>query len=116
MFWNVPEKIKGYFPFIKDLEYAGDYEEPSVTVYPSTADWGFSKRELLSYCDSLAPKLLKEWGLNDIEEWNTEDSPDKLHFELPSSDEEDITEKVARWMDTNNPGEFWWQLIFVIIE
>lgn len=74
-----------------------DYEEPVKKVDNSSAPWRISKKELMRYCDYLAPRMLKEWNIEDLEEWAEDSFEEKAYAGTTSDEDEDVEEAVAKW-------------------
>lgn len=73
------------------------YEETVNKLEKCKAEWNISKKELLSYCDYLAPRILEEWGINDEEEWS--EFSEKTLDEVSSDEEDNVTDRVMKWIE-----------------
>lgn len=85
---------KKYFAFLYFVDIGEGIEMPPwVTRKPSgKAAWKIAKEELESYQDVLAPRLLEDFGVDDIDEWASD-------FE--QSNEPDSLGKVQIWLSEN---------------
>ncbi|XP_014280133.1 uncharacterized protein TAF1C-like isoform X2 [Halyomorpha halys] len=73
------------------------YEETFNKLEKCKSEWNVSKKELLSYCDYLAPKILEEWDIDVQEEWS--EFPEKVLDELSSDEEDNVTDRVMKWIE-----------------
>ncbi|BET02310.1 Hypothetical protein NTJ_15128 [Nesidiocoris tenuis] len=76
-------------------------EEPEVSQIRQR--WMRPKRQLLKYCDVLAPRLLSAWDIDD-DEWGVDWPSDEEPSEASSNDSDEVNSRVMSWLSQSGPS------------